>query len=207
MYVIEQYIGCSYALKTAFKALFFAGLPLLYAKLYGSGTIRESLGIDHIKFNQLKTGFILGGIVFCIIISAYFLLGSLVDFDGIKNELQTKLMISASTFIFVGLYITFINSLMEEFFFRGFIFLEIYKSGNRKTAYFISSVLFGLYHMAMFKTWFPPSISVLAVASLILSGLVFNRLNIKSRHFLNSWIVHIFADCAIIMIGIKMFYF
>ncbi len=127
----------------------------------GSGSIIKSLGLQHIKIRDLKTGFIIGAAVFIIIAAAYFLLGSMIDFNAIKNELETKLKITASTFIFVGLYITFINSFIEELFFRGYIFLNLYKAGFRKTGFTVSSFLFGLYHMAIFQTWFPLPLIIL----------------------------------------------
>ena len=207
MYVIEQNIGCSYIIKTVVKIILFTGLPFLFAYLTKTGTVREALGLDHIILKDLKAGFIIGAAVFVIIIAAYLILGFMIDFESIKQELQIKLKITAGTFIFTALYITFINSLIEELFFRGFIFPGIYSTGLKKTAFFFSSFLFGLYHMAIFKTWFPPPLTVLSVASLILTGIVFNWINLKNRNFLNSWLIHIFADSAIILIGIKMFYF
>ncbi len=207
LYYIEQYLSISYPIKTAVKIFLFTGLPLLYVKFYNEGTILHSLRIDSINIKVFKSGIFLGIIIFAGIFSAYMVLGWMIDFEGIKNELQTKLKITASSFIFVGLYITFINSLIEEFFFRGFIFLKLYQMGYRKAGGIISSVFFGLYHMAIFKTWFPLPIILLSVISLISVGFIFNYLNTRTRNFLNSWIVHIIADSAVITIGLKLFYF
>jgi membrane protease YdiL (CAAX protease family) len=188
------------------KVILFIALPLLYAKICGEGTILHFLRLDNVRKKDLKTGLVLGISAFVIILSAYGVLGWMIDFSGIKNELQTKLKITASTFIFVGLYVTFINSFIEEFFFRGFVFLNIYQLGYKKTASIFSAFLFGLYHIAIFKTWFPLPITLLIIASLVTVGIVFNHLNIKTRNFLNSWIAHIIADMAIIIIGLKLFY-
>ena len=206
MYIIEQYTSCSYLIKTIIKIIIFTGLPILSAEITKYGTIKQTLGIQHIKIRKLKTGFIIGAAVFLIITAAYFLLGNMIDFDSIKNELETKLKITSSTFIFVGLYITFINSFIEELFFRGYIFLNLYNSGFRKTGFTVSSLLFGLYHMAIFQTWFPAPLLVLSVTALVITGIFFNYMNIKNRNFLNSWIVHIIADTAVIIIGLRMFY-
>ncbi len=207
MYVVEQYIGCSYLVKTSVKIFLFAGIPFAFTLLSGTGSIRNSLGIEHIKFKDLKAGIVLGISVFAVIISAYYLLHHLVDLNSIRNELETKLKITAGTFFIVGLYITFVNSFIEEFFFRGYIFLGIHETGLRKTAAIISSLYFGLYHISIFRTWFSLTLTVTVLAGLVTAGLIFNHLNIRSRNFLNSWIVHIFADSAIILIGFRMFYF
>ena len=105
----------------------------------------------------------------------------------------------------VGIYITLGNSFLEEFFFRGFIFLNLYNQGYKKIAYIYSSLLFGVYHIAIFKTWFSPLLTVLALLGLVIAGIVFNWIDTKSENFINSWIVHILADSAIIIIGMGMF--
>src|SRR6056297_2724422 len=94
MYIIEQYIGCSYLVKTIIKIIIFTGLPILSAKLTGKGTIRQALGFKHIKIRELKTGFIIGVAVFIIIAAAYLILRNIIDFDSIKNELEKKLKIT-----------------------------------------------------------------------------------------------------------------
>ncbi|TAH63854.1 MAG: CPBP family intramembrane metalloprotease, partial [Gottschalkiaceae bacterium] len=100
---------------------------------------------------------------------------------------------------------TFINSFLEEFFFRGFIFLNLYKLGFKKGAYIFSSILFSLYHIGIFKNWFNPLLIILAVSGLISVGFIFNYIDTKSKSFINSWIVHILADAAIMLIGLRMF--
>jgi hypothetical protein len=59
--------------------------------------------------------------------------------------------------------------------------------------------------MAIFKNWFNPALIALALFGLIFIGFVFDWLNTKSENFINSWLVHIMADSAIIIIGLKMF--
>jgi membrane protease YdiL (CAAX protease family) len=107
--------------------------------------------------------------------------------------------------IFVAVYITFGNSFIEEYFFRGFIFLKLHESGCRKTAYVFSSLLFSLYHIMMFRDWFTLPIFLLSVAGLAGVGFLFDYMNIKYKSIYNSWISHILADSAIMFIGFKMF--
>ncbi|WP_369404955.1 CPBP family intramembrane glutamic endopeptidase [Piscibacillus salipiscarius] len=80
---------------------------------------------------------------------------------------------------------------LEEFYFRGFIFLKFYQSGYHVLGYIFSSALFAIYHVAIFATWFNFELILLALAGLFVVGLIFNWLNTKSNNFLNSWILHI----------------
>lgn len=206
LYHIEQSVGVSYIIKTGLKLVLFIGLPLLMTQLVDTENSMETLNYKKHNLNECKLGFFLGSLAFGIIMIAFVVLKGYIDFDNILNDLQEKLEISATSFIFIGFYITFINSLLEEYFFRGFLFFTIYNMGYKKTAYLSSSLLFGLYHMAIFKTWFSLPILILAVSCLVLVSTIFNYLNIKSHTIFNSWIVHLMADAAIIIIGIILFF-
>ena len=93
------------------------------------------------------------GVYFFIII-LFFLLRDYIDLDVIRNNLLAKENITASNFVYVSLYISFVNSFLEELFFRGFMFLSLAKSGSRRFAYSISSLAFSLYHVAIISAWF-----------------------------------------------------
>ncbi len=61
--------------------------------------------------------------------------------------------------------------------------------------------------MAIFKTWFSLPLTVLAVFSLVAVSFIFNYINSESKTIFNSWIIHILADAAIIIIGINLFFY
>jgi membrane protease YdiL (CAAX protease family) len=205
LYIIEQGVGVSYAIKTILKISIFVGLPIGYVKLISKQNISEALKLKDINLKDFKIGFISGLLFFTIVMGAYFIVGNQIDFNMIAQELQTKLKVTPLNFIFIGLYITFGNSFLEEFFFRGFIFMNLYELGSKKLAYVYSSILFALYHIAIFKTWFTLPITFLALFGLVSVGFLFNWMDTKSRNFINSWIAHIFADIAVILIGLRMF--
>lgn len=205
LYLIEQVIGVNYAVKTLSKLLLFIVIPLIYMKYIRRSDIPTELNLRSFDRKRLKLGFLFGLSSFFIVLLGYFLFKGVIDLNGIAVELQSRSKITPSNFIFVGLYITFVNSFLEEFFFRGFIFLNIYNMKKKRMAYVFSSLLFGLYHIAIFKTWFNIWLIFLCLASLIVIGFIFNWLNTKSKNFINSWLVHILADSAIILIGLSVF--
>lgn len=205
LYFIEQVISVNYFIKTLSKILFFIIIPLIFIKLIKKESFKKALNYKKIDKNHLKLGIIFGFISFAIVLAAYFILKGFIDMNGILEEMQTKSRITSGNFILIGLYITFFNSFLEEFFFRGFIFLNLFKLNMKKTAYIYSSFLFGLYHIGIFKNWFNPILMILALIGLITIGFIFNYLDTKSDNFINSWINHILADAAIILIGLRMF--
>lgn len=202
LYFIEQVLVMSYLVKTLSKIILFISIPYFYAYFINKMPISKRINTNK---KELYIGAILGFLCFLIIIIAYFVLKDAIDLNAIANELQTKSKVNPNNFIFVALYITFINSFLEEFFFRGFVFLNLFEMGYKKLAYIFSSALFALYHIGIFKNWFNPWLIALAIFGLVSVGFIFNYIDTKSKSFINSWIVHILADAAIMLIGMRMF--
>lgn len=205
LYIVEQILMADYLTKTSFKILLFLLIPIIYMVQTKKEALNRNPSINIFKKGNLNLGLLFGTVSFAVIIAAYLLIGNSINISDIVNELQNKSKITPANFIFVGLYITFGNSLLEEFFFRGFIFLKLYGLNYKKTAYIYSSLLFGLYHIAIFKTWFSIWLIGLAMIGLVSIGFIFDWLDTRSNNFINSWIVHILADSAIIIIGLSMF--
>ena len=205
LFYVEQALVVNYLIKTLVKILLFTLIPYLYIRFIEKKSIKESINLNSLDIGNIKLGLVFGIASFSIVLISYFLFKDFLDINSITNELQAKSQITPGNFFLVGLYIILGNSFLEEFFFRGFIFLNLYKLDNKVYAYVFSSVLFAVYHIGIFKTWFNIWLIGLALLGLIIIGLIFNWLNTKSNNFLNSWLVHICADIAIIIIGFRMF--
>jgi uncharacterized protein len=205
LFWVEQILLVDYYIKTGTKIVLFVGIPLLYFLLIRSSIKDRLFNLRSIHKRDLMLSLGFGLLAFSIIFIAYWILKDFIDLQSIANEMQEKSNITPSIFLFVALYITLGNSFLEEFFFRGFIFVNLYKHGLKKTAYIFSSLLFSVYHLAIFVTWFDIQLLLLALFALFAVGFLFNWLNRNSNSFINSWIVHLFADIAIVIIGFRMF--
>ena len=203
MSIVDGWIQPGYVTKSIIKISVFLIIPFILNFLKGDGKIA-----DYLKAKDKKSVYIsiaLGLGVYGFIMGAYFITSPFIDFTIIKNELLQELGVSRTNFIFVAIYISFVNSLLEEFFFRGFLFLGLLEKAPRKTAYVLSSLLFAIYHIAVMDSWFNPYLFILAMVSLFTGGLIFNYLNEKNKTILNSWIVHMMANFAINHVGLMMF--
>ncbi|QUH26509.1 CPBP family intramembrane glutamic endopeptidase [Serpentinicella alkaliphila] len=205
LFYVEQALVVNYLIKTLVKIFLFTLIPYLYIRFIDKKSIKESINLNRLDISNIRLGLVFGIASFAIVLISYALFKDFLDINSIINELQAKSQITPGNFFLVGLYIILGNSFLEEFFFRGFIFLNLYKLDNKLYAYIYSSALFAVYHVGIFKTWFNIWLIGLALLGLIVIGLIFNWLNTKSNNFLNSWLVHIFADIAIIIIGFRMF--
>lgn len=191
MGLVEVFIAKSYMEKALYKLVIFLVLPLLLNVKY-----------DYINFERLFTinkkklarYFILGLLVFILIVLGYMVFGSLIEFDQVGLKLEENMGVKKKNFLGVALYIALVNSFLEEFIFRGLGYLNL---GKNKSWGWEGALIFALYHMAIMRGWFNPLIFLLALAGLFLAGLFFNLLDSKSDNLYLSYLVHMFANLAI----------
>ncbi len=198
LFIIEQILSFEYIYKTIAKVFIFFVVLFIFHYITKSKT--TYIATRRIDTRRLKVGTGLGIGAFLILISAYLFLKDHIDFTQISENLAQK-NITGDTFLFISIYIIIANSFLEEIFFRGFIFKNLQQE-HRLFAYIYSSFLFAIYHTAIFLTWFNIGLFLLALFGLFTIGLVFNWLNENSSNIYNSWLVHIIADSAIIIIAL-----
>ncbi|WP_200816456.1 CPBP family intramembrane glutamic endopeptidase [Salirhabdus sp. Marseille-P4669] len=205
MFVIEQVLQTTYFVKTLAKIFVFLFIPIAYIRFVLKENILDFLNVKHVDLKRLRLGFLFGIAAIVIVITTFLLLQDYINTDDIISDLKTRLHITPEIYLFIAAYITFGNSLLEEFYFRGFIFLNIYQTNYKWFAYLFSAALFAVYHVAIFATWFNRWLILLALVGLFIVGIIFNWLNTKSNNFLNSWLLHILADIAVVSIGYYLF--
>lgn len=144
-----------------------------------------------------------------IIWTAYVVLGRYVDFPALVSDLRVKYNITAQTFILVALWITFVNSIFEEFFWRGFVFrgLNQFASKSWQTWGLITltGFMFSIHHAVIVLAWFPPLLFVTVLVFLALAGSFFNWLYVKTGSIVPALIIHASADAIICFIGLILF--
>lgn len=197
---IEQGLEVSYVWKTLAKVMVFVVFPVLLLRGYKF----EFLQIRKTQKKSIYLAFGLGIVVAGTVLSAFMLLNDSIDLVALQIDLETRVGVTASVFPFVAVYILLGNSFLEEFFFRG-ILVDLLRDSKLK--WFLPSLFFAIYHIAIFLPWFDWPILILAVAGLFIGGLIFQWINEKSGTIYPSWIIHIFADIGVLLIGIYMFYF
>lgn len=204
MVFVDAIIQPPYFQKSIIKIVLFLLIPIIYLVIS-----KQELNVIKRMFKFEKKSFIksllLGIGVYVAIIVAYFIFKDLIDLNNIEETLSTTMKVNADNFIFVALYISFINSLLEEFFFRGYVFMLVKQYTKVINSYLYSGIIFALYHVGMLQGWFDIYIYLLAMVSLFVGGCIFNYLNDKWKSIYPSWLVHLFANLAINTIGLILF--
>ncbi len=203
--IIDLIIQPPYIVKSAVKVTLFAGMPVLYALFVDKELGLRSLFSLGGGAKGIVEAILWGLGVFGVIVGAYLLIGRFFDFSQITGNLEKSMGIDKDNFVAVALYISFCNSFLEEFFFRGFACLKLQKYVSRRAAYIFSSLTFALYHVAMMWVAFEPPLVAVAFIGLIVGGCIFNFFNERYGNLYISWLIHMGANFAINGIAMTLF--
>lgn len=201
MALVDGVIRPGYAVKSAIKIALFMLIPLIASRLDRSVLYLQLL---RPKKKGLLPAIALGIGIYVVILGGYFLVSPFFDFSQIAGALTDNAGVTKENFLYVSLYISFANSFLEEFFFRGFVFTNLKQHTSRKLAYIFSAAAFSLYHVAMMIGWFSPALFLLVMVGLVVGGMIFNWLNEKLDIIYCSWLTHMFANFAINTIGFML---
>jgi len=194
-----------YLYTSAFKVVVFILCPFIYLKISKDGTFEDMLSLFLMKGSKKDTllAFALGLGTFLFVVTVFALLLPFLDREMIVAALAEN-SITPQNAIFVFLYIVIINAALEQFFFRGFVFMWIYRKGFKGYAHGYSAVLFSFYHIPILFHALSPGMLVFCTVGLIAAGLIFSALAARFNSISASLIVHISANLALnLMIGIN----
>ena len=202
MGIVDAVIQPGYAIKSAIKIVVFLLIPVAYGLFNKDVDIKRLIKPDKKGF-AVALG--LGLSVYVVILGAYFAFRNIFDFSALTTSLNETTGVNKSNFVWVAFYISFVNSLLEEFFFRGFSFITLKKLTSRRFAYIFSSLTFALYHIAMMIGWFGVPVILISLFGLFVGGVIFNRFDERSESIYLSWLIHMFANFATNTIGFILF--
>lgn len=139
-----------------------------------------------------------------LIVATTVILLRYINFDAIADNLTSNYGITAYTYPFVALAIVVVNSTMEEYFWRGFIFRGIYENATTqigKKLSYLTGILFAVHHTIIFQGWFNWWQWTLVTVFLAIVGIVFNHIYKKTGSIYATWAIHAFADLVLVVIG------
>ncbi len=202
MGIVDAVIQPGYAIKSAIKIIMFLLIPIVYGLFLKEFNIKNLMKPDK---KGLCIALCLGFVIYGVVLGAYWIFKDVFDFSALTGSLNETTGVNKSNFIWVAIYISFVNSFLEEFFFRGFSFITLKKLTSRRFAYVFSSMAFALYHIAMMIGWFGLPVILISLVGLFIGGMIFNRFDEKRENIYLSWLIHMFANFATNTIGFILF--
>lgn len=202
--LIDAFVHPDYFLKIPIKIVFFLALPMLFF-VVNKDAFADFKRLFIFQKKGILVSLLLGVGIYAVIVGGYFLTRDFFDYSNVTSSLTSGMGITADNFIYVSLYISLMNSFLEEFFFRGYGFITLKKYTSRGFACVFSSTLFAVYHVGMMVGMFSPVLLALLLLGLIVGGCIFSYLNEANGNIYSSWFTHMFANFAINTVGFILF--
>jgi membrane protease YdiL (CAAX protease family) len=197
---VDSVIKPNYFVKIPFKIIAFLLIPILYF-IVNKEEQKELKKLFKYKKQNIIQGIKIGLPIYILMITSYYLTKNIIDFSNVAPNLSKTMGITKDNYFLVALYIPLLNSFQEEFFFRGYGFIQLKNKTNRLFSYIFTSLMFSIYHIGMLIGSFDFYVIILLLIGLIIGGCIFNYLNEKNENIYVSWIVHMFINFAINTIG------
>ncbi len=201
---IDGFLKPDYLVKSIIKIFLFLIVPIFYFFI-NKTEIKNFKTLFEINLKTMLKAFAIGIGIYIVILGGYFLTKGIFNFSNVTDSISQNNGINEDNFLYVSLYISFINSFLEEFFFRGFGFITLKKQTNRKFAYIFSSLFFSIYHVGMLIGMFDCFILPILFIGLFAGGCIFNYLNESSENIYTSWGAHMFANFSINTVAFILF--
>jgi membrane protease YdiL (CAAX protease family) len=96
---------------------------------------------------------------------------------------------------------TFINSLMEEYVYRWFIFRQCETLMKGTAAVIASALIFTAHHVIAVSQYLGPLLTFLASAGVFAGSVIWSWLYLRYRSIWPGWISHVLADIAVFGVG------
>lgn len=161
----------------AFFPVLFTTFYMIYKNNLKSNFLNQLFLIKKTKIKDISIFFLIGVFLPLIIV--------LIHFYFLKN-IEINLKINYSDFILdllIFIPLIFLSAFLEELGFR-FILYENFPKILTYKNLFLLSITFGLFHI------FNPNFSIIGILNVILAGVMFSIIYIKSNNILLSSIVH-----------------
>ncbi|MEM6611347.1 MAG: type II CAAX endopeptidase family protein [Cyanobacteria bacterium P01_C01_bin.72] len=178
--------------------------PLLWVMKTSSTRLR----LPKFKWQEVKVGLGLGIVMFGVILVAYFLLGQqLIDLEDIRAKAKDVGITSPALYLAGCIYWSFINSLIEELTWRGFVVSQCKILVPPLTAVIFAALFFTAHHsLALYgytQNWL---VVLLGSLGVFIAGVIWAWCYSHYRSVIPGYISHILADLAIALIGYQLLF-
>lgn len=174
------------------------GGPLLWLLLVE----REKLSLSPVRQGGLGVGLLLGLGMAAVIWAAYLLFArDNIDVSNFHTKLAAVGLTSAGMYLAVSGYWTFINSLLEEYVFRFFLFRQSERLWPRGVAVLMTALFFTIHHTLALAAYVPLWQNALASLGVFAASVIWSWLYARYRSIWPCYVCHVLADVAVFAIG------
>ncbi len=163
---------------------------------------RKPISWSPLREGGLGAGLITGAFIAACIYAGYWFVGrDLIDPQLLREVTARNRLDQPLIYLGLVLYLTLVNSLLEEFVWRWFAYEQCERLMPPWLAVVLSALLFTLHHVIALYAQFNWPITLLASAGLFIGGVAWSWLYRRYRSIWPGYLSHICADAAVFTIG------
>lgn len=195
--------------KTNIQILYF-GLKLFFIfwPLFVVAAIEKKGALISVLFSKnqkksIKAGLVWGTFLFISIIG-FIKISPLNNYINDHSGFIKKRLIETgfiNHFLVYGVILSVVHSLIEEYYWRWFVYSRLKRFFQNSNASFLSSLAYSAHHIVVLNIYFSFWGVVFFGILVIMAGIFWNYTFNKYESIFASWIQHFFVDMAIIYIG------
>ncbi len=161
------------------------------------------------SLSGIVAGIVTGIIMMLVMLGCYGLVADQMDLTQIRNRAQQTGFDNPVQFAAMFGFIILLNSLLEEFVWRWFVFRNLETLIPRRMGQYVrqgiavglSALAFSIHHVVALSAWVGGGLVILGSVGVFLGAVVWSALYAYDRTLWPSYVSHIFADVAIVIIG------
>jgi len=177
--------------------------PLIWLKWVEKG----QFSLSPVRKGGLGVGVWSGVLVGGCIFGTWLLLGQhWVDADFFKGQINELGIGSIGRYLFLCTYLALVNSLLEEYVWRWFVYRKCETLMGSVPAVLVSGFFFTIHHVFALFVYFDWRVTALASVGVFTGGVIWSWLYQRYRSIWPGYLSHIFADIAIFIIGWLMIF-
>ena len=152
--------------------------------------------------HALRVGAGLGLFFGAAIVVAYLLIGDTwIDADRLRSVVEAAGFATPGKYLGMALYITFVNSLLEEYVWRWFVYRRCEVLAGKKIAVPLAALLFTFHHIVVFSVQLGTNTAILASFGVFVGGAIWSWCYGRFRSIWPGWVSHVAADVAGLAVG------
>jgi CAAX protease family protein len=147
-----------------------------------------------------------GSVIFLAIGAGYLLVTGRIDADAVREKAFAVGLTTPAIYLLGAVYWCTINSLLEEYVWRWFVFTRCETLMPKALAVVASGLFFMLHHIIALSAYFDWHITALASFGVFVGGATWSWIYLKYRNIYAAYVSHVFADLVIFYIGYRLIF-
>ncbi|MBI9018285.1 MAG: CPBP family intramembrane metalloprotease [Phycisphaerae bacterium] len=161
---------------------------------------------NHLK--GLPLGLITGISIAGLMLILYFLtpFGNIINNGSANVIARAEAMGVKQHFLLYAIVISIFHSLLEEYYWRWFVFGRLSKAISLKWATIISALAFGGYHYILLSRFYSPLWVIILGTGVSAGGLIWAWQYHKHKSIASVWLSHCLVDAAIFIVAYQLIF-